>query len=401
MNTLIKHIEYLLTKHDCIIVPGLGGFVSSYKESSFNNDIITPPTKALAFNPSLSHNDGLLASSLMSARNISFNEAMIIINSCVKEWNESLNEGNVVSLGSIGELKKDDHNLIQFIPCRDNFFDLNLFGFERLTLTRIDLNDGNAVDEDANEKEIVFIPVNMHLLKRVSSIAAIIILMLFVSHPLDEGNIPDNYASLISAQLIKNAIVPSVSETDVEKLLGDTLLNNSDMFAELGENNNNISVSNEVVSQALNENEENASLESNNISLEKKEENIDVLESDTPHNVDVVINDPEIKPLFKNSTKENEATLANNLLENNASKKAASKKYYIIVGSFPSEKQAVDRIKYFDKKGLSGIDYLNKDNKYRLYINSFSNKDEANRYLEILRSENDNFKDAWLLAAKG
>ena len=30
MLELVRHIEYLLTEHDCVLVPGLGGFVLQY-----------------------------------------------------------------------------------------------------------------------------------------------------------------------------------------------------------------------------------------------------------------------------------------------------------------------------------------------------------------------------------
>ena len=56
MLELVRHIEYLLTEHDCVLVPGLGGFVLQYVPARFSEDrkSIQPPGKQITFNSSLS-----------------------------------------------------------------------------------------------------------------------------------------------------------------------------------------------------------------------------------------------------------------------------------------------------------------------------------------------------------
>ena len=59
---LDKYIRELLLQHDCVILPGLGGFIANYKPAEFDvsQKSVLPPSRQLLFNPNLIHNDGLL-----------------------------------------------------------------------------------------------------------------------------------------------------------------------------------------------------------------------------------------------------------------------------------------------------------------------------------------------------
>jgi cell division septation protein DedD len=59
---LDKYIRELLLQHDCVILPGLGGFIANYKPATFDASQKTalPPSRHILFNPHLVHNDGLL-----------------------------------------------------------------------------------------------------------------------------------------------------------------------------------------------------------------------------------------------------------------------------------------------------------------------------------------------------
>ena len=59
---LINHISELLYDHNCVIIPGFGGFITNYKSADFDhqNNVVLPARKVVAFNQSLVENDGLL-----------------------------------------------------------------------------------------------------------------------------------------------------------------------------------------------------------------------------------------------------------------------------------------------------------------------------------------------------
>lgn len=58
----------LLYRNDCVIVPGLGAFITRRLPSTFDeqSQVMLPPRKEVAFNPDLRHTDGLLADFLTS-----------------------------------------------------------------------------------------------------------------------------------------------------------------------------------------------------------------------------------------------------------------------------------------------------------------------------------------------
>ena len=55
MIELAQHIEALLLENDCVIVPGLGGFVAHYTPAMrvAEENTFLPPTRIIGFNPGL------------------------------------------------------------------------------------------------------------------------------------------------------------------------------------------------------------------------------------------------------------------------------------------------------------------------------------------------------------
>src|SRR6202008_1782210 len=88
ITTLISELLY---KHDCVIVPGFGGFVARGYNSSFSkgNNLLYPQTKHVLFNRNLVHNDGLLVSALMEKAGLNYNEAEKLIGD-YKDYIQSL-----------------------------------------------------------------------------------------------------------------------------------------------------------------------------------------------------------------------------------------------------------------------------------------------------------------------
>ena len=59
-------IAELLSAHDCVIIPGLGGFIGNYSPARIDpvHHAFQPPFKKLLFNINLKQNDGLLANAV-------------------------------------------------------------------------------------------------------------------------------------------------------------------------------------------------------------------------------------------------------------------------------------------------------------------------------------------------
>ena len=79
MIELTKHIEILLLENDCVIVPGLGGFIAHHQPAHYEEDegVFLPPTRTVGFNPQLTMNDGLLTQAYMQTYHTDFPDARL------------------------------------------------------------------------------------------------------------------------------------------------------------------------------------------------------------------------------------------------------------------------------------------------------------------------------------
>lgn len=117
MNNLSLHIEYLLRYHDCVILPGVGAFMKSYRKAVIEADgTMLPPTSELTFNASIQSNDGLLAHSLMRRNNSTFEEARSKVSEAVEEIRNMLKDDREYTLGRIGVLSLGNEGNIRFTP---------------------------------------------------------------------------------------------------------------------------------------------------------------------------------------------------------------------------------------------------------------------------------------------
>ena len=81
MFELTRHIESLLLRNDCVIVPHLGGFVTSFRPARWvrEENLFLPPTRSVGFNAHLTINDGLLTQSYMQAADVSYPDAQRLV----------------------------------------------------------------------------------------------------------------------------------------------------------------------------------------------------------------------------------------------------------------------------------------------------------------------------------
>lgn len=130
MQRIVSHIEYLLDRHECVIVPGFGAFISSYKPASIDtvNHTIMPPHRAISFNAELTHDDGLLASSYARALSIPYTAAVAAINEDVEFIKSVLNDGGEFRIGLLGNIHVENNSQLIFSPESSTFTSAGLKG---------------------------------------------------------------------------------------------------------------------------------------------------------------------------------------------------------------------------------------------------------------------------------
>lgn len=118
LQQVAQNIVRLLTDHNCVIVPGFGGFVTNYQSAKVHptSFIFNSPSKSVAFNVKLTTNDGLLADTIAREEKLTHQEAEQLIAQFVAQINSALFERKPVKLAGIGRLTMDVENNIQFLP---------------------------------------------------------------------------------------------------------------------------------------------------------------------------------------------------------------------------------------------------------------------------------------------
>ena len=127
---ITRHIADLLYDHECVIVPGLGGFLKAYHPAQILHATheFRPPSGTVAFNAGLSGNDGQLASYISSVDNISYREALYKIKLWVDDCLESVKKGEKVTLEGIGDIFLNISGNLEFAPSMQANFNADSFG---------------------------------------------------------------------------------------------------------------------------------------------------------------------------------------------------------------------------------------------------------------------------------
>lgn len=171
------YISRLLYDHDCVIIPGLGGFVCNYKPAEIHpiHHTLTPPSKAVSFNRNLKSNDGLLINYISNVANLSFDKAAEMVSNWVSSSIILLKKNDEVVISKVGRLFNDIESNLQFTPDESVNYLKASFGLPVLTVEPI--IRGKAIE--FTEK---FTQETKHVIGRTKGISrAAAILLLLVS----------------------------------------------------------------------------------------------------------------------------------------------------------------------------------------------------------------------------
>lgn len=118
MERLALHIEYLLLRHDCVVVPGFGAFINVYHSALEDSKThsFQPMTTEIRFNSALKHNDGMLATSYARRERVSYAEGREMVRVAVSDLLDTLALEGEVSIGRIGRIRTDNSGNLTFHP---------------------------------------------------------------------------------------------------------------------------------------------------------------------------------------------------------------------------------------------------------------------------------------------
>lgn len=233
MIDLERHIEILLLDNDCVIVPGLGGFMAHHVDACYDerDHLFLPPRRTLGFNAKLSMNDSLLAQSYVEAYDISYPEAMRCIDDEVNELRQALENDGSYELTDIGKLFLNSDGNIEFEPCEAGILTPQLYGlcgvdiFHAVDMSVVEKEHEESEDskataevrvltpaEDSGDERRISIPVRV-IRNAVAVAAAVLVAFFLVTSPLGDAG-KDNAAMSGHTDMLKKMMPKAVVYSD-------------------------------------------------------------------------------------------------------------------------------------------------------------------------------------------
>lgn len=236
MTDIELYIVKLLLNNDCVIVPGLGGFIAHHIPAMYDaeNHVFLPPTRVVGFNQKLSMTDTLLAQAYANDYDMSYPEALKRIEQDVNALKDALEKSNKYEFLGIGTLCMSENGQYDFQPEASGLLTPSLYGLEPIGIITIQPksvikqvaiattspivlaerndsvsesvnNNEDADNEETSEDDTISIPINW--LRNIA--AACLLLILFISFPskLGDANVAELNKSAIDTSLLY-AIMP-------------------------------------------------------------------------------------------------------------------------------------------------------------------------------------------------
>jgi len=116
VDKINQHIEKMLSYHDYVVVPQLGGFVTQKQSAVIYSDKIIPPAYTICFNPLMKHADGLLAIEIARTEGITYRKAVELIESEVDYVKSQLAHSGIFKIENFGIIFINETGNIQFTP---------------------------------------------------------------------------------------------------------------------------------------------------------------------------------------------------------------------------------------------------------------------------------------------
>lgn len=367
-----QYISELLYDFECVVLPGLGGFIANDHSATINkiNHHFSPPFRKLVFNKHLKANDGLLINHIAKAENITYKEARKKVEQFIASCLGDLQDNHVVRFENIGQLHYDNNRNLVFeqderINYHPDAFGLSDFVSPVIKRTRDEEKLKGVIFPKQTAKSIrtdrktKIGKTGKRNFRVVSYVAAVLLLLIgFGWGYFNKEKINaywENQASLLQFVVwnSSHSTVTSQAHRSAQLTLKDN--------PETNENKEPVSP---------------ADVELNKVAKSN------------------AVNHPE-------ETKKPNPVKDNNIVKPDKTKlispeKLSVKTYYIIAGSFSSEKNAGRLISQLKQQGFEAVMAgTSKTGMYRVAYTAVEGRAEANRKLYAIRRDNN--PDAWML----
>ena len=374
-----------MTRHYCY-VPGRGAYMLSDEPAtmgthpSIGTDSrrmhkLEAPRRIIRFSPLHHHDDGMLANLLMEAEGMTYDEACRYIERQVTLLPEDFHTSSSLHI--------DTEN-----------FGCNELSFETWGDIEARLNaiaHPNKPSDEKEKKDADIIAIPRYWAQRVAVVLLIAVCFFASFLGLDDQSTQQQYANVLDLSMLQRGAMINPNwgdEEDSDLQDDDNDINAGDELGDIyayGSDDDAIWSDEEVQAYALDAEE---------------------TSEEEPAAVETAAEAPAVEKPATAKTIAESSAMEKPAVEKTAAPIAKTitvapngKLYYIIVASCPNQQDADRALNNMQKKGYNEIGILERDDRFRLYINRFGDKAEAEAYLKVLRQD-DSFRNAWLLPVR-
>jgi hypothetical protein len=125
----------LILRHNCVVLPNFGGFVSKTisAQIDFEKGILQAPYKQLLFNRNLINDDGLVVAEYARLNGLYYQEGLSQLTDFTGKLNSDLAQGKQVSIPKLGVFSKDSDGIVRFEQDRHFNLLLSSYGLSNVT----------------------------------------------------------------------------------------------------------------------------------------------------------------------------------------------------------------------------------------------------------------------------
>lgn len=360
MIQIQRHIEILLLSHDCVIIPGFGGFIAHHVDAHYDEDdrLWLPPYRTLGFNPQLTLNDSLLTQSYVEAYDISYPDALRQIETEVEELKGILHSEGEYEMDGVGTLSVNIEGNIEFEPCEAGILSPEVYGLSDFSFKR--LKDARPLIEAASTVPMDKVETTEQKIAEQSPA--------LLDFTTEDDAEDDNQAVVIKMSWIRNAV--AIAAAVACFFLLATPIANSNL-------------GNKTMSQ----------LQGNIIyKLMPKDSNM------TP--AQPVTELEEVSEVEEVLTPEDASVASNKeIKEVKEDKKVKEDTYCIVLASQVKRSNAEEYVSQLKQRGIADARIYVKNNVVRVVCGSYANEADAYSYLNKMSKEED-YAEAWVFKIK-
>lgn len=182
---LAPYIRELVLLNECVILPGFGGFETSYSAARYDNfkRQMLPPTKKVHFRQDYIKGGGVLESHLCERLHINEEQAKVLIDEYIKDIQSRLEQSNEAMVAGMGLFTKGLGGMLNFTPFEEENYLADSFGLDALPFEQAEDEQGESITQELEirprSNTLQFVLVGFGL------ISILLILTVFISSRFD------------------------------------------------------------------------------------------------------------------------------------------------------------------------------------------------------------------------